>query len=66
VASATVQVHGLVGVVVNAYDAFVGRDHTDRAAREVLVDAVSTIDLVNDARPPRTETRPRHSAGRGR
>ena len=45
VASATVQVYGLVRVIVNAYDAFVGRDYTDQAAKEVLVDAVSTIDL---------------------
>ena len=45
VASATVQVYGLVRVVVNAYDAFIGRDYGDQAAKEVLVDAVSTIDL---------------------
>jgi uncharacterized membrane protein YqhA len=45
VASATVQVYGLVRVVVNAYDAFIGRDYGDQASKEVLVDAVSTIDL---------------------
>ena len=45
VAAAIVQVYGLVRVVVNAYDAFVGRDYSDKAAKEVLVDAVSTIDL---------------------
>jgi uncharacterized membrane protein YqhA len=45
VASATIQVYGLVRVVVNAYDAFIGRDYSDQAAKEVLVDAVSTIDL---------------------
>lgn len=45
VASATVQVYGLIRVVVNAYDAYIGRDYTDQAAKEVLVDAVSTIDL---------------------
>jgi uncharacterized membrane protein YqhA len=44
-ASATVQVYGLVRVVVNAYDAFIGRDYADQAAKEVLVDSVSTIDL---------------------
>ena len=45
VASATVQVYGLIRVVVNAYDTYIGRDYTDQAAKEVLVDAVSTIDL---------------------
>ena len=44
-ASATVQVYGLVRVVVNAYNAYIGRDYSDQAAKEVLVDAVSTIDL---------------------
>ena len=45
VASAIVQFYGLIRVVVNAYDAYIGRDFSDQAAKEVLVDAVSTIDL---------------------
>jgi uncharacterized membrane protein YqhA len=44
-ASITVQVYGLVRAVVNTWDAFVGRDFSDAAAKAVLVDAVSTIDL---------------------
>jgi len=44
-ASANVQFYGLIRVVVNAYDAYIGRDFSDQAAKEVLVDAVSTIDL---------------------
>ena len=44
-ASITVQVYGLIRAVVNAWDAFVVRDYSDEAAKEVLVDAVSTIDL---------------------
>ena len=44
-ASATVQVYGLIRAIVNAYDAFVGRDYSDEAAKALLVDAVSTIDL---------------------
>jgi uncharacterized membrane protein YqhA len=45
VASVVVQVYGVIRVVVNAYDAFIGRDFSDQAAKAVLVDAVSTIDL---------------------
>ncbi|MCU0506701.1 MAG: YqhA family protein [Chloroflexi bacterium] len=44
-ASITVQVYGLIRAVANAWDAFVVRDFSDEAAKEVLVDAVSTIDL---------------------
>jgi uncharacterized membrane protein YqhA len=44
-ASITVQVYGLIRAVVNAYDAFIGRDYSDEAAKALLVDAVSTIDL---------------------
>jgi uncharacterized membrane protein YqhA len=44
-ASITVQIYGLVRSVVNAYDAFITRDYSDEAAKAVLVDAVSTIDL---------------------
>ena len=44
-ASITVQIYGLIRAVVNAYDAFVGRDYSDEAAKALLVDAVSTIDL---------------------
>lgn len=45
IASAIVQVYGLIRVVTNAYDAYIGRDYSDQAAKAVLVDAVSTIDL---------------------
>jgi uncharacterized membrane protein YqhA len=44
-ASVVVQVYGVIRVVVNAYDAYIGRDFSDQAAKAVLVDAVSTIDL---------------------
>jgi uncharacterized membrane protein YqhA len=44
-ASITVQVFGLVRAVVNTWDAFITRDFSDAAAKAVLVDAVSTIDL---------------------
>jgi uncharacterized membrane protein YqhA len=44
-ASITVQVYGLIRAIVNTWDAFVVRDFSDGAAKEVLVDAVSTIDL---------------------
>ncbi len=44
-ASITVQVYGLIRAIVNAYDAFITRDYSDEAAKAVLVDAVSTIDL---------------------
>ena len=44
-ASITVQVYGLVRAMVNTWDAFVTRDFSDASAKEVLVDAVSTIDL---------------------
>ncbi len=45
IASVVVQVYGLIRVFVNAYDAYLGRDFSDQAAKAVLVDAVSTIDL---------------------
>jgi uncharacterized membrane protein YqhA len=44
-ASITVQVYGLIRAVVNTWDAFITRDFSDAAAKAVLVDAVSTIDL---------------------
>jgi len=44
-ASVIVQVYGLIRVVGNACDAYIGRDFSDHAARELPVDAASVIDL---------------------